>query len=126
MSFDWSEYLHLARQLAENPTSREASLRSAISRAYYAAFCTARNHLRDKESRAIPGGAQVHRYVREQFQNSADSARKAIGVNLDRLRSFRNKTDYDDAVTGLPSVAAVALSLAEQIIDKVIEVESGP
>ena len=39
MSFDWSEYLDLARELAK---FSEAGQRSAISRAYYAAFCTAR------------------------------------------------------------------------------------
>jgi len=43
MSFDWSEYLDIARELAGQATassSAEAKKRCAISRAYYAAFCS--------------------------------------------------------------------------------------
>ena len=43
MSFDWSEYLDLARELAlqgSAPSLSEARVRAAISRAYYAAFCS--------------------------------------------------------------------------------------
>jgi uncharacterized protein (UPF0332 family) len=41
MSFDWADYLKLAEGLQANPDMpgpREASLRTATSRAYYAAF----------------------------------------------------------------------------------------
>jgi hypothetical protein len=51
MSFNWSDFLTLADALPRNPSSagpEEASLRSAISRAYYAAFCGARDFARDK------------------------------------------------------------------------------
>ena len=66
MNFDWSEYLNLAQELAGRPTSlsnEEARLRSAISRAYYAAFCKARNHLRDNENLLIspPKGEKIGR-----------------------------------------------------------------
>jgi len=47
MSFNWSEYLGLAQQLAgKAPISatRESRLRSAIIRGYYAAFIQARNY----------------------------------------------------------------------------------
>ena len=57
MSFNWSEYLGLAQQLAgkaQISATRESRLRSAISRAYYAAFILARNYLRDEESTSIP------------------------------------------------------------------------
>jgi len=49
MSFDWADYLTLAQELADQAASSqstEAKLRSAISRAYYAAFCKESNHLR--------------------------------------------------------------------------------
>ena len=43
MPFDWKHYLDLARDLAQPSSSdqgqREAELRTAISRAYYSAFC---------------------------------------------------------------------------------------
>ena len=41
MSFDWSQYLNLAKELAGQatiPAEQEARLRDAISRSYYAAF----------------------------------------------------------------------------------------
>jgi len=119
MSFDWSEYLNLAQELAGQatmPATQEAKLRSAISRAYYAAFCKARNHLRDKERLAIPSGGKAHLYVRDQFKNSLDSSRKRIGHNLDRLRIDRNKVDYDDSVTGLFSMTNADLRLAKRVI----------
>jgi hypothetical protein len=46
MSFDWADYLKLAEALTQAPTvpgPEEAALRAAMSRAYYAAFCSARN-----------------------------------------------------------------------------------
>ena len=43
--FDWADYLTLAQELATR-RSDEAALRPAVSRAYYAAFCQARNVLR--------------------------------------------------------------------------------
>jgi len=74
MNFDWSEYSNIASELAGQATassSAEAKKRGAISRAYYAAFCSARNHLRDKEhDRNIPVGGEAHGYVRKQFKTS--------------------------------------------------------
>ena len=46
MSFDWADYLKLAEALTRDPSSpgpEEASLRTAISRAYYAAYRSASN-----------------------------------------------------------------------------------
>jgi uncharacterized protein (UPF0332 family) len=40
MTFDWNEYLRLAQSLAED--EGDAARRSAVSRAYYAAFNRAR------------------------------------------------------------------------------------
>lgn len=119
MSFDWSEYLNLAQELAGQatmPTTQEAKLRSAISRAYYAAFCKARNHLRDKERLPIPHGVEAHTFVRNQFKKSPDRSRKQIGHNLHRLRIDRNKVDYRDSITGLSSMANIDLKLAERVI----------
>ncbi|HID61452.1 MAG TPA: HEPN domain-containing protein [Anaerolineae bacterium] len=121
MSFDWSEYFALAQELvgqATSPSSQEARLRSAISRAYYAAFCKARNYLRDREGHSIPRGGQVHRYVRNQFKKSSDKVRKEVGENLNRLRKDRNKADYDDTVTRLPAITRKTLKLAGRVISR--------
>lgn len=119
MSFDWAEYLNLAQELAGQAVSlagQEARLRAAISRAYYAAFCKSRNHLRDKEGHQIPSGGRAHQYVRDEFKRSGDRLRKQIGYDLERLRSDRNRADYDDSVTNLDVLTVVDLALAGRVI----------
>ncbi len=124
MTFDWSEYLKLAQELAGDDASspsEEAKLRSSVSRAYYAAFCKARNHLRniDKHKKILsetPPKVNVHKYVRNQFKDSTDESHKKIGGDLDRLRVFRNAADYDDLVSGLESTAAMSVKLTQSVI----------
>lgn len=118
MSFDWSDYLNLANELAPRPISaaaQEAKLRCAISRAYYANYCTARNHLREKEGQLIPVH-DAHRYVINALLNSTERKRKDLVKDLNRLRIDRIKADYNDEFSGLPSQTEVALLLAEKLM----------
>ena len=120
MSFDWSEYLKFAREIVgqtTTPANQEARLRSAISRSYYAAFIKARNYLRDRENSSIPETADVHRYVIEQFEQSSDPIRKAIGTKLKQLRRDRNQADYNDTVTELVVMSKKAIRRARQVIN---------
>jgi uncharacterized protein (UPF0332 family) len=98
MSFDWSKYLVVAEHLYNNANKEEAFLRSAISRAYYAAFVSARNLLRDKDGLEIPK-ADVHNFVITKFLTSRNPMRQKIGSNLFDLRKIRNLADYRDDVT---------------------------
>lgn len=119
MTFDWSEYLKLAQELAGqavSPANEEAKLRSSVSRAYYAAFCKARNYLRDIEGHLIPATPEGHAYVRDEFKSSPNRLRRKIGDDLDRLRIRRNRVDYEDSVTGLPSTATMSLKSAQYVI----------
>jgi hypothetical protein len=119
MKFDWSEYLNLAQELAgqpSSPASTEAKLRTAVSRAYYAAHCRVRNHVRDVEGLPIPQTGEVHQLLIDMFIRSPDRRRRKIRTTLKRLRIDRIKADYHDAVTGLPSMVVVALKLAQQSI----------
>jgi uncharacterized protein (UPF0332 family) len=118
VSFDWSDYLKLANELAPSPISaatQEAKLRCAISRAYYANYCKARNHLRDKEGQVIPAH-DAHRYVINALLTSSKRKRKDLGKDLNRLRVDRIKADYYDEFSGLTSQTEVALLLAERVI----------
>ncbi|MFB2879051.1 HEPN domain-containing protein [Floridanema aerugineum] len=114
MSFDWSNYLNLAQELAQE-TSDEAKLRSAISRSYYAAFIKARNFLRHKDNLVIPQ-QNAHQYVITQFKNSPDRLRQKLGKRLERLRVYRNRADYEDVFSNLVQKAEEALTLARRII----------
>lgn len=113
MSFSWAEFLTLADGLFRNPTVtiEEACFRSATSRAYYAAYGSARNYGRDKEGLWLSGGARDHQLVRDHFMNTADPTRKKIGLDLDRLRDDRNAADYNDALVS-PAKHLAQLSLA--------------
>ena len=119
MSFDWSEYLNVAKELAGVETSaasQEAKLRAAISRAYYAAFIKARNHLRDKQGLVIPRTSEAHRDVSKQFENSTDAVRRSLGEKLLRLRDFRRQADYVDTFPGLFGITQIALRLSEEVL----------
>ena len=64
MSFVWSDYLELAKELlggAVGSPLEEAKLRSAISRAYYAVFNEARDYLvLNKPDLIIPNTGEAH------------------------------------------------------------------
>jgi uncharacterized protein (UPF0332 family) len=121
MKFDWSEYFNLAKELGE--TSKEAELRSAVSRAYYSAFCLARNYLRDIQQyprlwRNKTYEINAHQYVAEKFiyNQSKSQTMIEIGKDLSRLRKMRNKADYEDTMFNLKREARTALMLAQNII----------
>ena len=103
MAFDWADYLELARDLASR--SDEASQRTAISRAYYAAFGNA-SHLLRREGVSFPQ-QDVHQFVWSEFRNSSDDKRQQIGIDGDRLKRARRAADYAHE---FPAVAAVLKS----------------
>ena len=118
MTFNWGDYLALAEELAgkKATASQEAKLRCSISRAYYAAFCSARNHLRGK-GHQIPETAEAHLRVRKILRNRRGSLSKQLESDLDRLRKDRNDADYRDQFPGaLVSQVTLDLSLAARVI----------
>jgi uncharacterized protein (UPF0332 family) len=146
MSFDWSDYLIVAQELASQTTASqtrsnikvqvlnvfnrmlhkarersldEAKLRCAISRAYYGAFRKARNHLRDKDHQPPNAFLQgnTHQNVINLFNRGSDVNRLMIAQFLKDLRSARNKADYDDTVPHLPGLTMTALLQSEQVLD---------
>jgi uncharacterized protein (UPF0332 family) len=97
MSFEWSDYLDLAQELASRSdvsSLKEALLRTATSRAYYSVFIQARNLL-VSEGHVIPA-VNTHRYVINQFLSSSSEIRKLIGADLERLQIARKRADYDN------------------------------
>ena len=113
-SFNWRDYFVLAKNLLGR--SDEASLRSAVSRAYYAAFCTARNYAILKGFQSMATGKD-HQLV-EQFYSGQKSA-KTIATNLGRLRISRNQCDYDDAVNNLQSIVNLSMLQAKAILQAI-------
>jgi len=120
VGFDWSEYLNLARELAGQATSissNEAKRRSAISRAYFAAFCSAKNHLEYKDHNAkIPPGGEAHGYVWRQFKESDNQLRREVGEDLNRLNTHRGKADYAPTISKIDDTTFTALLIAENVL----------
>jgi len=123
MAFDWAKYLVLAEELAVRSTD-EASLRSAISRAYYAVFCIARNRLLE-EGEEIPKTSEAHSAVWTKYRESAQKRRKDIGITGDRLRRSRNKADYDDEFPSISAVVQDAVVKARHLLDSLGSLDSG-
>lgn len=125
MSFDWKEYHQLAEHLANggtHPLPAEAAQRSAVSRAYYAAFCHARNYaerhippnfVRSKK-RPLAQRGNDHMELPE-FYLKCD--RRGIADPLVRLRDLRNLCDYEDDVKNLLVVVTQSLRRSRAVLD---------
>jgi len=102
MSFDWAGFLLVAASLERgegDETLRAAQCRSAISRAYYAAFCTARDHLSRSRGHDHTRQRGVHEYVRRQFQGLRNDRPEyqLVAAYLRRLQVARAEADYNAA-----------------------------
>ena len=102
MPFDWHEFFKLAGELAEDLcreslgcSSREAKLRSSISRAYYYSFCEVRNYLLERKKITFEM-SQSHKDVIIFLLTSDDKKEWKIGQYLSEMRDIRNDADYDN------------------------------
>lgn len=122
MTFNWVEYLNLADTIVRERarfSNDEACYRAAISRAYYATFCTARNRARDREGLAVTNTGADHNLVKNHFQRAPDKSRQKIGLWLDRLRGNRNDADYlDRNLSNAASLCASSLAQARNALNE--------
>jgi uncharacterized protein (UPF0332 family) len=86
------EFLSVAQQLSLGTT--EASWRSAVSRAYYAAFHVAKELLEDLGF-TVPRADRAHSYLWLRLANCGDTIVQQAGSDLNDLRRDRNWADYD-------------------------------
>ncbi|MGH9803356.1 MAG: HEPN domain-containing protein [Blastocatellia bacterium] len=112
MPFDWRGYFSLAQELSQR--QNEAALRSAISRAYYAAFCSARVYLEKQGVTISTMGQDSHTLVWKEFQGKGKNA-AAIFQNGNRLKNRRKQADYDHTVDKLSDTVIAAMHEAETI-----------
>ena len=107
------DFLSLARRLVLEST--EAAWRSAVSRAYYAAFHVARELLEDFHFR-VPRPEQAHKSLAYRLSNCGDPQIQQAGSDLDVLRDLRNQADYALRRPVRQGVVAARMHLAERII----------
>jgi hypothetical protein len=105
MAFDWKEYVELSRFLqrqAGTAANLEALLRSGVSRAYYGAFCYARNYARDWLGFQPRYEGEDHGRLRAHLKKKK---RWRVSEKLERLRDWRNDCDYQDQLSFDPQIA---------------------
>ena len=118
MTFYWSHYIDVATFLLEhiNEVNEEAALRSAISRAYYAAFCHAKYYAKDNFGFEPEDSAEDHGALRDYFRSQG---MVEIGRMLGQLRQWRNSCDYGNpSYEATPLIAKSAIRQAENVIKK--------
>jgi uncharacterized protein (UPF0332 family) len=112
-----SDFLPLANRLAA--ASSEAEWRTAISRAYYAAFHVARQLLEELGFR-VPWADRAHAYLTMRLNNCGDAQIQHAASNLHSLRSLRNQADYDLQRPIRQSVALAQSQISQQIIQTLV------
>jgi hypothetical protein len=112
VAFHWAEYLALAKELSQK--GGDAAARSAISRAYYAAFNIASRHRGARFAVATQGGS--HAVVWKALTNSGNKDWRTAGNKGKDLLEIRRQADYDDEVPGLIRMMHVTIASAEQIL----------
>jgi uncharacterized protein (UPF0332 family) len=122
MSFDNSGFYKVAVdliKLAKNSANAEAFYRSAISRAYYAAFLKARYYLRTK-GKAIPRtkGTNPHQFVADEIAKISYEGWE-ISESLKTLREERNDADYGNQMPNLPMNAPLLVESARIILEAI-------
>ena len=113
---NWRDFLVLASRLAAATT--EADWRTAVSRAYYAAFHIARRLFVDLRF-TVPRADRAHQYLVFRLSNSGQGVVEQAGRDLDTLRRLRNRADYDETPAITQSQAVAAVQIAEAIINTV-------
>lgn len=110
---NWHDFLPIASRLAAETT--EADWRTAVSRAYYAAFHVARRLLADLRF-TVPRADRAHQYLVFRLSNSGEASVEQAGRDLDTLRRLRNRADYDETPALMKPQAVAAVQLDEGII----------
>ena len=99
----------LAERLIANEKNPEG-FRSAISRAYYAAFLTSEEFLAAMNI-SLLGGPGVHAELLAILGNTGDAALLQARNALDTLREKRNKADYNLTYTKVETEAEALVGL---------------
>jgi len=117
MRFDWREFLALAKALINfkgEGFGEESAKRTAVSRAYYAAFCFVRNHEEKEGGFRRTGGPEDHERLRIHLTEKGE---EEMAETLLNLRKLRNRCDYKDVVKNLDKMLEDSFQWAEEIIE---------
>lgn len=100
MPFDWREYVGLAERLQDmqprDNLSKECLLRAALGRAYFGAFCYARDQAEAHLGFAPQSKGTDHVGLREHLKGKCLAT---TAQRLEVLNEYRNNADYVGRIT---------------------------
>ena len=117
------DFLWLARVLVAR--NEEAAWRTAVSRAYYAAFHTARVLLAGCGF-DVPRSDQAHAYLWLRLDNSGHEELRTAGDALQLLRQNRNWAGYDMHRPYHQAAALAQILSASTVIETLEKATTGP
>jgi uncharacterized protein (UPF0332 family) len=120
---DGREFLRLANILRTGAS--EAEWRSAVSRAYYAAFHCARRLLLNCGFN-VPRSEYAHAYLWLRLANCGTPAIQQAGADFNNLRRDRNRADYDLDRPLRKATAEAQVQAADDIIRALADAEKEP
>ena len=139
MNFEWQDYLLLAKQLRGDSFANDlsiAKMRSAISRAYYAAYNLAYFHIskychidyRSEQIKNIRKSLEIgdHDLTSKLMQTSDSDQMRLLGSRLFTLKGKRLKADYySNPIEKINRETRDAIMIAEMIINGLSLFEKG-
>jgi len=113
--FDWAKYLALAEDLAKRHGD-EAAQRSAVSKAYYAVYCRARNSLEERQLYDRKAVTKTpHQDVWDAFESDHRQEWITIGQIGSNLKKDRVVADYNDRVPNREKLTQGAMRQAKKL-----------
>lgn len=123
MSFEWYKYLDFAEYIRKNSSEapdNEACHRAAVSRAYYAAFCTVREYLKKKNNSDDYNSQAAHKKVCDDMIATKQPIHIKIARQLIEIKGNRKKADYNNRLSPAPSTLSYqTIGIARRIIEEV-------
>ncbi len=114
MAFAWDDLLRFAERLTAS-NEDEVAQRTAINRAYYAAYHAAASHVR---SRGLLVAGHTHQRVWAALSERGDRDEAGLGRRGDRLRQTRIGADYRNPFPGrLDERTRAAVAEARDVIE---------
>ena len=114
MPFEWKNLLDLAHRMEQEASNgaanAEALYRSAVSRAYFGAFCHARNYAESFLNYQPKQDERDHGALRAHLKGKR---RQGDADRLERLRQWRNDADYLDDLPWSDAQSVVVTAIAE-------------
>lgn len=134
MTFNWEHFLTVADYLRNNCNNiaqidREAAFRTAISRAYYAAYNTARDYAENNLGGIMVFGSGSHDNLINTFKHFKDDNQSyaSIALNLGRMKVHRVDADYKQRFKNNQKssyVAYLAVNFSDNVIKELKHLES--